>query len=338
MDAPIAQPESPYEHSRRIENLARLGTVTEVRLAAPARVRVRLGENTTAWLPWATQRAGGGAGGRKWNPPVVGEQVLVISPGGDLGRGVALLGVYSDAMEQGSNAQECERTDWNERDYWQWLAGAFDLRVEQSYTINVGDSATLTIRPEVASLVTPGCSIRMGSGTVTITGGGATLTVGPELVTSSVDVIAGAISLIAHVHSGVQSGASLSGPPVGGGSASGGGTSGGGTGGGGTGGSGASGGDDNGNRIGSSTLTFDDATNRLYFSDGPLGLSGYIDYDTATRYYSDGSSEPVIPENAMFRDEQIARTLQDWKEQALNSAPPSSSTPDTPTSADEAQP
>lgn len=51
-----------------------------------AKVRVKLGENLRGWLPWLTT-----AGHLKtWNPPVVGEQVVVLSPGGDLEQSVVL--------------------------------------------------------------------------------------------------------------------------------------------------------------------------------------------------------------------------------------------------------
>ena len=93
MDSPTPQPESPYETQRRMENIVRKGTVAAVRLAAPARVRVKTGDNTTDWLPWIALRAGGVAGGRTWNPAVVGEQCTVLAPGGEgLAEAVAAFG------------------------------------------------------------------------------------------------------------------------------------------------------------------------------------------------------------------------------------------------------
>ena len=58
MESPIAQPESPLEILRRLENLVRLGTIAEVRHAKPARVRVNTGELLPTWGPWIDQRAG----------------------------------------------------------------------------------------------------------------------------------------------------------------------------------------------------------------------------------------------------------------------------------------
>jgi phage baseplate assembly protein V len=78
---------------RRLANIIRIGTVEEADFAT-ARVKVRFGEILTGWLPFGGQRAGGM---RVWNPPSVGEQVVVLSPSGDLAQGVAMPGLYSDA-------------------------------------------------------------------------------------------------------------------------------------------------------------------------------------------------------------------------------------------------
>jgi len=219
MDAPIAQPESPYEHSRRINNLARMGTVAEVRLDAPARVRVRCGGNLTGWIAWAAHRAGGPKGGRKWYPPIVGEQALVISPGGDMAQGVALLGVYSDALDQPSDLPGCERTEWDRENRWQWFDGEFEMQVAKRCVITVDDPDTdgargrLTMLPDSAELVVAGCSILMKDGVVTISGSDTTLTIGPDNVRANRDVIAGNISLMHHVHGGVEPGGDDTGGP-----------------------------------------------------------------------------------------------------------------------------
>jgi phage baseplate assembly protein V len=78
---------------RLIHNLARFGTIAEVDHAA-ARVRVATGEITTTWLPWQEARAGTT---RTWCPPTLGEQVLIVSPGGDMASGLVFTGLYRDA-------------------------------------------------------------------------------------------------------------------------------------------------------------------------------------------------------------------------------------------------
>ena len=86
------------ELSRRLANIARWGSVHELDAAA-ARVRVHWADDEagdpvlTAWLPWLTTRAGAD---QSWWAPTVGEQVLLVSPSGDLAQAVVLPAVYQD--------------------------------------------------------------------------------------------------------------------------------------------------------------------------------------------------------------------------------------------------
>ena len=77
---------------RLLRNLIRIGTVAEVDLDH-ALCRVATGENTTGWLNWLTLRAGQS---RSWWAPSKGEQVLVLSLGGELDTGFVLPGIFSD--------------------------------------------------------------------------------------------------------------------------------------------------------------------------------------------------------------------------------------------------
>jgi len=93
---------SPFELAdllRRFETLIRIGSVFEVQHGNPPRVRVRSGAGPSAiettWLPWLTSRAGET---RTWEPPTVGEQVVVLCPGGEPTLGVALCSLNSDGI------------------------------------------------------------------------------------------------------------------------------------------------------------------------------------------------------------------------------------------------
>ena len=81
------------ELNRRVANLLTLGTVIDADYGQ-ARVRVQIGEIATTWLPWMTRRAGGDS---DWWAPEIGEQVMVLSPSGELAQGIVLLSLYSDA-------------------------------------------------------------------------------------------------------------------------------------------------------------------------------------------------------------------------------------------------
>ena len=61
---------------RALANLIRIGAVARVEGDT---AEVDFGGNVSAALPWTTSRAHGDS---EWNPPDVGEQVLVFAPGG----------------------------------------------------------------------------------------------------------------------------------------------------------------------------------------------------------------------------------------------------------------
>ncbi len=78
--------------ARLIENLIRLGIIAAVQMTPP-RVRVKTGALTTGWLPWVSPRAGAD---REWSPPTVDEQIILLSPSGQLSNGIVLTGLFSD--------------------------------------------------------------------------------------------------------------------------------------------------------------------------------------------------------------------------------------------------
>jgi phage baseplate assembly protein V len=86
---------------RRIANLFRVGKVASVNLGT-GRVQVQFDGVTTAWLPWMESRAGAV---KEWNPPSVGEQVVVCSPSGELESGFIMPGsINYDANPAPNNA------------------------------------------------------------------------------------------------------------------------------------------------------------------------------------------------------------------------------------------
>ncbi|SPR99550.1 Bacteriophage P2 Baseplate assembly protein GPV [Cupriavidus taiwanensis] len=66
-------------------------------------MRVKAGGMTTDWLPWLERRAGAT---RTWNPPTVGEQVVLLCPSGELRNGVILTGVPTDAKDVPSHSAD----------------------------------------------------------------------------------------------------------------------------------------------------------------------------------------------------------------------------------------
>lgn len=98
---------------RRIENVVRFGTVTDVDHGR-ALCRVQVGDMKTEWRPWLTQRAGAG---RRWWPPTAGEQCVLLSPGGELASAFVLPGVFSDEVQPNSDEPTEDRTTWANGDF-----------------------------------------------------------------------------------------------------------------------------------------------------------------------------------------------------------------------------
>lgn len=78
------------ELKRMINNLIRQGTIYAVN---SDRVQVLSNKLITGWLPWMTHRAGNA---KTWWQPSVGEQVLILSPNGNLELGCVLPSLYCD--------------------------------------------------------------------------------------------------------------------------------------------------------------------------------------------------------------------------------------------------
>lgn len=192
-----------HEDPTLLVNLIRYGTVATVD-AATARVVVSLGGLTTKPIPWLAPRAGAT---RTWSPPSPGEQVLVLSPGGNLGAAVALTGIFYDAFTKPGEA------------------------TVDNVVIAFGDGAVLLY--DQAAHVLKGTLPAGGRVEVAAPGGlhlvgdvdidgafhvtqaatfDATLHTAQD-ITSDADVKAGDISLRNHPHDKVQPGGGMSGKP-----------------------------------------------------------------------------------------------------------------------------
>ena len=95
---------------QRLHNLIRIGTVTEANYSK-RRLKILIGEITTGWLPWLTQKSFGNI---KWNPPEVGEQVAVVSPSGDLRKGLVMPSIYQSSQAPNDASADLESTTYKD--------------------------------------------------------------------------------------------------------------------------------------------------------------------------------------------------------------------------------
>ncbi|PBQ25060.1 baseplate assembly protein V [Wolbachia pipientis wAus] len=90
------------ELQRKVANIIRIGVVKEVD-CEKAKVRVKIGDIVTDYLPWITSKAGKD---RDWSPPDIDGQVMVFSPLGELSLGVVLAGIYQEKYHAPENKKE----------------------------------------------------------------------------------------------------------------------------------------------------------------------------------------------------------------------------------------
>jgi phage baseplate assembly protein V len=173
------------ELDRRISNLIKFGTVQAADYVN-ATVRIKAGDILTDWLPWQTQRAGGNI---SWHAPEIGEQVVVLSPSGELNQGVVLIGLYQSLKPPAVATPNIHQIVYSD--------GAiveYDRHMHHLKAV-LPDGATMAVR------ATGGMTI---IGDITLTG----------TLTASVDVIANGISLHNHKHGGVTAGSAQTGVPA----------------------------------------------------------------------------------------------------------------------------
>lgn len=200
---------------RRLGNVVRLGTIAEVDTTY-AFATVKIGNLLTRPLPWITLAAGTD---RTWHAPAVGEQVVVLSPNGELASGVILCGgIYTTAKPAPSTTEaewlilfrDGAAIRYNTATHALAVTGFTDVTIEGSGAANItiGGDATVTIGGKAdievtgdTNLTTPTLAL---DGDMTCTG----------TITATTDVIGGGISLKGHKHGGVQSGGSQTSIPV----------------------------------------------------------------------------------------------------------------------------
>lgn len=157
------------------------GRVTMVDRAA-GRCVVAAGDINSQAIPWLERRAGTT---RSWSPPSVGEQGVLVCPGGDPAGAFFIAGAFSDAHPP--IADETRE--------------ALELPGGTTIHYDPADGLTITLGAGKVAIVAPdGVSIQ---GDVTIEG----------KLTASDDVVAAGKSLKTHKHTGVAAGGAISGAP-----------------------------------------------------------------------------------------------------------------------------
>ncbi|WP_341808560.1 phage baseplate assembly protein V [Wolbachia endosymbiont (group E) of Neria commutata] len=126
------------ELQRKLANIVRIGLVKEIDYET-AKVRVKIGEFLTDWIPWITSRAGED---RSWLPPSIDEQVVVLSPLGELSLGIVLPAIYQQKYPAPERSkminslvfQDGSKVSYDKKDHH------LEITVADKITLKVGES------------------------------------------------------------------------------------------------------------------------------------------------------------------------------------------------------
>ena len=218
------------EIERILANIVRVGVISELD-ENNALVKVRTAGLTTDWLPWLTHRAGED---RTWWAPEPGEQVVILSPYGDMGQAVVLPSIYQDAHGAPANKKTITRTEWKDGGFIQYDREAhsyqLDVPAEGEIKLRIGGT-TLVMKDGETILTTPKLTVDSPestfTGKVTVqgllaymagmtgrAGNGAAASIQGAVAVSGGDVTADGIALKDHRHTGVKGGPDMTGSPV----------------------------------------------------------------------------------------------------------------------------
>lgn len=176
-----SKPEAATDTDRTIGDLLRVGLVDSVDLVA-GKVVVSFGDQTTPPIDWLMTVGDTTV----WIPPTVGQQILVVTPEGDVEQAIALNGLPSSAFAP----------------LFAGLKNAirFADGAQVSYDPEAGELDVHT--PGNVTITAPGGVVIAGGTTITgdvaITG---SVTVS-ETLTATTDVVGGGKSLKDHKHTG----------------------------------------------------------------------------------------------------------------------------------------
>lgn len=205
------------EIMRLLRNLIRVGVVTHVN-TVDALCRVQTGEMTTDWLNWLTRRAGRS---RDWWAPSVGEQVLILSIGGELDTAFVLPGIYSGENPAPSASADAYHVSFPDGAMMEYEPATGALTVSGINTADVTASTSITatvprvlVKAETRiTLDTPEvvCTNKLTTGTLEVQQGGA---MRGNITHSGGSITSNGVVVHTHTHGGVLNGPGATAGPL----------------------------------------------------------------------------------------------------------------------------
>lgn len=107
------------ELQRKLAGMIQITTITSVD-HANKRLRVRLGADESAELPWP---AIAGRNFVAWRPLRVGQQLILLSPNGDPAQGVVIGELYSQAIDSPSTDEAVDLVQFEDGSFIKHVVG-----------------------------------------------------------------------------------------------------------------------------------------------------------------------------------------------------------------------
>ncbi|WP_092550697.1 phage baseplate assembly protein V [Xenorhabdus koppenhoeferi] len=135
------------EITRLLRNLIRIGVVSEVD-TTKGMCRVTSGGLKTNWIHWLTSRAGHS---RTWWAPSIGEQVLLLSIGGELTTAFVLPAIFSNEFPVPSTSPEATHIQFPDGAMMEYepLSGALTVRHIKTAKIEALESIEIHAGKEI---------------------------------------------------------------------------------------------------------------------------------------------------------------------------------------------
>ncbi|WP_024554320.1 phage baseplate assembly protein V [Franconibacter helveticus 513] len=183
---------------RLLLNLIRNGVVIEVD-SENWLCRVQTGELQTTWLNWLTMRAGRS---KTWWRPSVGEQVVLLSIGGDLTTAFVLPAIYSKDNPPPSMSEDAQVTSFPDGGWIEYEPESGRYLVKAG--ANIVFEAPESIQLKTSEFVVDADRTRINSEVV----------INGDVTQSGGSMSSNGVVVHTHKHSGVERGSSNSGGPV----------------------------------------------------------------------------------------------------------------------------
>lgn len=208
--------ETLSELARAVRDIIRIGVVAEVNTTLGV-CRVQTGELLTDWLHWLTPRAGST---RTWWAPSVGEQILLLSLGGELDTGFVLPGIYSDDFPPPSASAQAYHVSFPDGAVLEYEPESGALTVSGIKTADISAATSISATaPNVTvtastkiTLDTPEvvCTNKLTTGSLEVKKGGA---MKGNIAHSGGAFTSNGVQVDTHTHGGVQTGGGNTGKP-----------------------------------------------------------------------------------------------------------------------------